>query len=247
MKIFFLRALKDILPTESNLAKRKILNHVYCQCRHAGVEDVYHSLVDCKFARKVWKLKPCFSWFASSDNLPFSCFAQKAAEILLKEEYVLFVGVAWSIWKSQNKALYENSREDCHQVLNRAIILLESIKAGLPGQTIAPQPAPPQPAIWHPPDPPRYKLNTDAALDKEGGVTGLGCIIRNHQGAVMAAVTSKKPYFGDVEIAEALAILEGLKLAAEVALSPHLIESDSKNVVNFILKGISSRDRKSVV
>lgn len=57
----------------------------------------------------------------------------------------------------------------------------------------------------------------------------------------MAAVTSKKPYFGDVEIAEALAILEGLKLAAEVALSPLLIESDSKNVVNFILKGISSR------
>lgn len=129
MKIFFWRALKDILPTQSNLAKRKILNHVYCQCRHAGVEDVYHSLVDCKFARKVWKLKPCFSWFASSDNLPFSCFAQKAAEILLKEEYVLFVAVAWSIWKSRNKALYENSREDCHQVLNRAIILLESIKA----------------------------------------------------------------------------------------------------------------------
>ena len=39
----------------------------------------------------------------------------------------------------------------------------------------------------------------------------LGCIIRNHQGAVTAAVTSKKPYLGDVETAEALAILEGLK------------------------------------
>lgn len=42
---------------------------------------------------------------------------------------------------------------------------------------------------------------------------------------------------GDVEIAEALVILEGLKLAAEVVLSPLLIESDSKNVVNFVLKG----------
>lgn len=51
----------------------------------------------------------------------------------------------------------------------------------------------------------------------------------------------QKPCLGDVEIAEALAILEGLKLAAEVTLSPLVIESDSKNVTNFILKGISSR------
>lgn len=94
--------------------------------------------------------------------------------------------------------------------------MLESIKVGLPGQTIAPQLAPPQRVIWHPPNPPRYKLNIDAALDKDGGVAGLGCIIRNYQGAVMAAVTSKKPCLGDVEIAEALTALEGLKLAAEV-------------------------------
>lgn len=44
-----------------------------------------------------------------------------------------------------------------------------------------------------------------------------------------------------MEIAEALAMLEGLKLAAEIALSPLLIKSDSKNTVNFVLKGISSR------
>lgn len=57
----------------------------------------------------------------------------------------------------------------------------------------------------------------------------------------MAAATSKKPCLGDVEITKASVILEGIKLAADVALSPLLIESDSKNVVNFILNGTSSR------
>lgn len=52
---------------------------------------------------------------------------------------------------------------------------------------------------------------------------------------------------GDVEIAEALVILEGLKLAAEVVLSPLLIKSDCKNVVNFVLKGISSRGELDLI
>lgn len=81
-------------------------------------------------------------------------FGEKWAEILSKEEFVLFVGMAWSIWKARNKDLYGSSRDDCHQVLNRAEILLESTKAGLLGQYIACQNVPPQPDIWHPPDSP---------------------------------------------------------------------------------------------
>lgn len=57
----------------------------------------------------------------------------------------------------------------------------------------------------------------------------------------MAVAISKKPCLGDVEIAEASVILEGVKLAADVVLSPLLIESDSKNVANFILKDNFSR------
>lgn len=58
----------------------------------------------------------------------------------------------------------------------------------------------------------------------------------------MAAATSKKPCLWDVEITEASVILEGIKLAVDVALSPLLIGFDSKNVVNFILNGTSSRE-----
>lgn len=111
--------------------------------------------------------------------MPFFCFAQKAADLFSKEEFVLFVALAWSIWKSRNKSLYGNSREDCHQVFNKAVLMLESTKAGLPGQASASPTIPTQADVWSPSEPPWYKLNTDAAVAKEGGFAGLGCIIRN--------------------------------------------------------------------
>lgn len=57
----------------------------------------------------------------------------------------------------------------------------------------------------------------------------------------MAAAATKKPCLGDVKTPEALAVLEGVKMAAEAGLSPLIIESNSKNVVRFFLNGISSR------
>ncbi|KAK9192832.1 hypothetical protein WN944_003525 [Citrus x changshan-huyou] len=57
----------------------------------------------------------------------------------------------------------------------------------------------------------------------------------------MAAAATKKPCLGDVKTPEALAVLEGVKMAAEAGLSPLIIESNSKNVARFYLNGISSR------
>lgn len=57
----------------------------------------------------------------------------------------------------------------------------------------------------------------------------------------MAAAISKKSCLGDVEITETLTVLEGVKMAAGVGLSPLIIKSYSSSVVHFILIGISSR------
>lgn len=79
-------------------------------------------------------------------------------------------------------------------------------------------------------------LNIDVAVEKERGFASLGCIIRNSEGVVMAATISKKPCLGDPKIAEALAILKGLKMTANIVLAPLIIESDSKNVAIFFLR-----------
>ena len=47
------------------------------------------------------------------------------------------------------------------------------------------------------------------------------------------------PFFGDIEFAEASAILEGIKLAEELGLIPLVVESDSLNVTRLMSKKIS--------
>ncbi|KAK3185095.1 hypothetical protein Dsin_032381 [Dipteronia sinensis] len=66
---------------------------------------------------------------------------------------------------------------------------------------------------WKPSGVGLYKVNTYIALGLNGGLVGLGLIIRDHQ---------------------AFAILSGLRFAIEAGLLPCLIESDALAVVNLI-------------
>lgn len=86
-------------------------------------------------------------------------------------------------------------------------------------------------AGWIPPDIHWYKLNVDAETDISNGITGLGAIKRNSNGDFMAASARKKSFLGDVEIADAEAILQCIKLATDSGFSPLIVESDSANVV----------------
>ncbi|KAK2658982.1 hypothetical protein Ddye_005515 [Dipteronia dyeriana] len=89
---------------------------------------------------------------------------------------------------------------------------------------------------WKPPHERVYKINTDAAVAVGGGRVGIGIIIRDFTGNVMAS--SSQPvrvgYF--VYIVKALAILRGLQLARDMRLLPCFIEYDAQVVVN--LKGV---------
>ncbi|KAL5799358.1 hypothetical protein ACOSQ3_032410 [Xanthoceras sorbifolium] len=76
-----------------------------------------------------------------------------------------------------------------------------------------------------------FKLNADAATD----YTKLGSIICNDQGLIMAVSSQKVAAGVSVDNAEALAILSRIQLAVDVGISPILVESDSKVVVDLII------------
>ena len=79
-----------------------------------------------------------------------------------------------------------------------------------------------------------YKLNVDAAVDKENGKVGYGAVIRNSSGQVMAVGVDQGVFSDDVDIAEAEALPFGIRLASETSLSPLMVESDSLRVIQFI-------------
>lgn len=65
---------------------------------------------------------------------------------------------------------------------------------------------------------------------------GLGVVIRNSMGKVVAAAVQGAPYRGDVACMEVEAVLFGIKSAQQAAVFPIIIELDSKEVVDLSLK-----------
>ncbi|KAL5807551.1 hypothetical protein ACOSQ3_030439 [Xanthoceras sorbifolium] len=103
------------------------------------------------------------------------------------------------------------------------------------------------PARWKKPDHGCYKHNSDASTDYPNKLVGLGAIIRNDQGLVMAASTRKIRAGISVDSAEALAVLSGIQLAHEAGIYPIVVESDSKGVVDLLNGSGKSRTELGLI
>ncbi|KAL5839159.1 hypothetical protein ACOSQ4_011767 [Xanthoceras sorbifolium] len=94
---------------------------------------------------------------------------------------------------------------------------------------------------WLPPKLGFFKLNVDAAICSADECFGVGAVVRNGLGSLVAV----KGFFFQrlvlVDVAEARAVLEGLWLAAEFNLFPLVVESDSLTVVNLYAGVLVSR------
>ncbi|KAL5823768.1 hypothetical protein ACOSQ4_021668 [Xanthoceras sorbifolium] len=95
------------------------------------------------------------------------------------------------------------------------------------------------PTRWKRPPIGCFKLNSDTSTGYLNNFVGVGSIICNDLGLVMAASSCKVNSGLAVDIAEALAILEGIQLAWEVGIHPILVELDSKRVVD-LLNGLGN-------
>ena len=68
-------------------------------------------------------------------------------------------------------------------------------------------------ATWQPPKPPWYEANMDGAIFSQQKETGIGVVIRDHHGAVVAALSKKlKALLGAIEV-EAKAMEEAVSFA----------------------------------
>ena len=54
--IFSWRAAKNLLPLAENLWNKKVIQKPLCQMCKNGLEAVFHALVGCKVAKKIWKI-----------------------------------------------------------------------------------------------------------------------------------------------------------------------------------------------
>lgn len=87
---------------------------------------------------------------------------------------------------------------------------------------------------WKAPPPGWFKVNVDAAtnLSKQWG--GLGAVVRDSSGEIVAAAAQRTTLKGNVADMEAEAVLPGIQVAREANCVHFVIESDSKEVVELV-------------
>jgi len=70
---------------------------------------------------------------------------------------------------------------------------------------------------WHPPSIDTYKINYDGTVFTESNEVGLGIMVRNEKGEVMASLEEKIGMpLGGVEVIEAMATRRAILLAVEL-------------------------------
>ncbi|XP_075673787.1 uncharacterized protein LOC142643131 [Castanea sativa] len=92
---------------------------------------------------------------------------------------------------------------------------------------------------WSPPPTARYKINMDGAVFKTHKSPGVGVLIQDEQGQVVATLSQKiDAPLGALEV-EAKAVKAGLHFARDIGISDFIMEGDSLVVYN-ALSGQSS-------
>ncbi|CAN0917580.1 hypothetical protein LINGRAHAP2_LOCUS30379 [Linum grandiflorum] len=99
---------------------------------------------------------------------------------------------------------------------------------------------------WKKPSIGVLKLNTDAGFNQRGE-TGIGCVFQDWNGEFVFVVASTEATRWPIRVAEGRAILFGLRIAIEQGLTPLIVESDCKSLVDLLSNNIVRRTELGII
>ncbi len=145
--------------------------------------------------------------------------------------------VSWSLWYRRNCVRLNKPVETIASLLPRTKELLQEYievqEKPVPTQKQAVAQNQAQgTARWKPPEMGWVKINYDGAVFNDTGEAGIGVIIRNSQGAVMASLSQKIPFSHSVEAVEATVARATVQLVLDLGFMEVEVEGDSINIVH---------------
>ncbi|KAL5823204.1 hypothetical protein ACOSQ4_021104 [Xanthoceras sorbifolium] len=151
-----------------------------------------------------------------------------------------FLIMAWLIWGERNLIVHGDYRSPADYFWQKVGCLLKDFsEAAVRKGHVLPKSS--QVARWKLPDGDVYKLNGDASLDVAGNRFGIGVVVKDAHGVPCLTTAISGSRCATVEIAEAEALEEGIKLAISYGLLPLTMESDASNVVALCNNSLRSR------
>jgi ribonuclease HI len=234
-KNFLWKACHDILPTRVNLHRRKVVEDKRCPVCGNVDETTIHALWECPSAMGVWNEgAQTFQKFSFNGG----AFLKLVEELFIRcngDEMIQFAGIVRRIWLRRNKLIFEGVFSSPSEVVKASLAAVEEFQAVQgrkhSGGTMENQ------IPWRAPPIGWVMVNWDAATDRRRGRCGLGMVIRDHMGNLIAAKCTTKMGNLDPGAAEAIAALEATRFCQSLRLDQIRVVGDAKVVVEAVLSG----------
>ena len=145
-----------------------------------------------------------------------------------EEDLELFTVIAWYIWCRWNKCHFKEQCLPLEKILDAIEFALKEFQDMPETRIVRLQP---QPQCWSPPEPGIYKVNYDGAYFAKEEKAGIGVVVRNELGQVMASLAEKFVMPPTMEILQAMAARRAMIFMEELGLCWAIFEGDLETVV----------------
>ncbi|KAK9997041.1 hypothetical protein SO802_021727 [Lithocarpus litseifolius] len=181
---------------------------------------------------EVWEVD--FGWISGS-GWAASSFTELVKLVFTRPDLVpLFAATAWSIWFHRNKVRLNENTRLMGQIAGFARDYVRDFRSSNSSSSTVRSTAP---KVWSPPGCNEWKINFDGAMFCESDEAGVGVVVRNSSGVVVAALTEKIRKPPSVEVLELLAARRAALFSDELGLDRVIFEGDSEQVIKALQWG----------
>ncbi|KAL4619791.1 hypothetical protein ACB092_06G105600 [Castanea dentata] len=214
---------------DTNLKRRMIISDDCCDHCKGSPEDMVHALWSCPLLSPMWTHDPCWNFRASQSFATFRDLVEHFIETGVDLNY--FATIVWTIWHRKNALRTTAKPCPVQQVLQEARSAQATFVRSIPPKPPDQGSGDPQQITWKPPVSQKLKVNFDGAVFREEQRAGVGVIIRDEHGSVIATLAENFPLPFSINAVEVIAAKKALKsayrpLSSKVSLADigHLIE-----------------------
>ncbi|CAN6215731.1 unnamed protein product, partial [Urochloa humidicola] len=258
IKVFLWRVVNNALATRLNKWKRHLERDNRCELCGLETESEFHALVSCDHARNLrsalrqhWTLPDDKQFAYTGPDWLLMLLTQVSQDVAALISLML-----WKTWSLRNDVTHGAKPKPIASSIRFLLNYAESLQLtqyftgneDLKGkQTILSKSEQRRQKEenrrimhasegWKPPDQGWVKVNVDGAFDPLTGRAGIGIVIRDNLGIPELCAWKAISDGLNAEEIEALACLEGVRLAAEWSHGKTIIESDCSTVINAACK-----------
>ena len=198
------------------------------KCR-AAIENSLYALWSCCKLDVVWAEPELWSFRGEVQFLNF----KELLSWMIKHTQLLeiFAVMVWSIWNQRNRVRLNQPANAIHQIAHLSKNWLAKFQANQVSHVSIPIHTQSMRCRWKPPPSSCFKINFDRVIYPKEKKSGIGVVIRDNRGLVIASCSKVVHQVLGVSDIEAMATMWALSFASDVGVRRAVLEGDSMVVI----------------